>query len=596
MTKPTIEENGKITQTKVGGIYLVRVEDDSVEDRNVKDIPEEQLRYEATPSHYYDGSKQLIHDSTHPPESSSSSSSTSSQVLDLSSPDYSWRDRPSSAMQGFPSMRTLDIINTAAVFDIKWSSFLYKDVHSSGIHLSPVFASALSDGTVSVYTTSHENIRLLQSFHVADCAVLSLDWGDRQVLRKSPSLGVSTSSDHHAEGKSVGPSSLIDYSCYLNSRSVSKGRKGKQRTMKHWSGNEITLNPLMDDEAGSIHGPNDSAADGSVPEVYPVGGGDDEEEEADDGDLEGTEMAGQCDLVASFEDGSVALLNLSSLLSSANRSGVSSSNDDVDHNSKESVCNIGMEVVSRWQAHDLEAWVATMDEYDRHVIYTGADDSLLKVWDSRMIPVLPPDWCEHDGIPVASSVRLVRGHDAGVCSIQTNPFNEHVIATGSYDEYLRIWDKRNWKSPLGSLRLGGGAWRVKWYPAYPSSNKDNESVTQNDQMKNLILVSAMHGGVHVIDTRVIPSSCSTLTSPDPVTCTPISLAEYHSHGPTTLAYGADWGQIGRNDLCRQTSSTGHQNKHFSSFINNCLIASCSFYNHRLDLWSPHLASLNPTTT
>ncbi|XP_040068710.1 diphthine methyltransferase isoform X2 [Ixodes scapularis] len=36
-----------------------------------------------------------------------------------------------------------------------------------------------------------------------------------------------------------------------------------------------------------------------------------------------------------------------------------------------------------WSCHDFEAWTVAWDSTDQHVFYTGGDDCLLKIWDTR---------------------------------------------------------------------------------------------------------------------------------------------------------------------------------------------------------------------
>ena len=91
----------------------------------------------------------------------------------------------------------------------------------------------------------------------------------------------------------------------------------------------------------------------------------------------------------------------------------------------------GLAVESRWTAHELEAWIVGFDCHTPTTVYTGADDAKLKAWDTRGNTA--------DG-PIQTNSK---SHGAGVCSIQANIHREHCLATGSYDEVVRIWDSRN---------------------------------------------------------------------------------------------------------------------------------------------------------
>ncbi|KAI5701019.1 hypothetical protein M8J75_005316 [Diaphorina citri] len=141
--------------------------------------------------------------------------------------------------------------------------------------------------------------------------------------------------------------------------------------------------------------------------------------------------------------------------------------------------------------------------------WKGGDDCLMKVYDVRQ-----------DG-----PVQTIREHGAGVTSIQYNPFIEHTLATGSYDEHLYTWDDRHFKSPKSKTPLGGGVWRIK------------------HQSDLSILTATMYNGFHHIPADVEDSA---------------KILEYNHH--RSIAYGID-----------------------SCYAHEKYVVTCSFYNHLINL-------------
>eukprot|EP00210_Caulerpa_lentillifera_P002395 g2296.t1 len=102
---------------------------------------------------------------------------------------------------------------------------------------------------------------------------------------------------------------------------------------------------------------------------------------------------------------------------------------------------------SKFQAHDLEVWCVTSDSenvrdtfakhlvcFQSDIVFSGSDDCTFKGWDLRADTKLI--FCRN------------KEHDAGVCTIAVNPQNASILATGSYDENLRIWDRRMMSNPV----------------------------------------------------------------------------------------------------------------------------------------------------
>jgi len=131
---------------------------------------------------------------------------------------------------------------------------------------------------------------------------------------------------------------------------------------------------------------------------------------------------------------------------------------------------------------------------------------------------------------------------AGVTTIQSHPHIEHLIAVGSYDNTVHLYDARKPLLPVTQADVGGGAWRAKWHP----------SATR----KNDLLVACMHDGFKVVRFDVE----ETIKNHWGI------IRRYHEH--ESLAYGVDWSfaGVGNGD-------------------SGTVIASCSFYDHALHLWT-----------
>ncbi|TMW68249.1 hypothetical protein Poli38472_005717 [Pythium oligandrum] len=190
------------------------------------------------------------------------------------------------------------------------------------------------------------------------------------------------------------------------------------------------------------------------------------------------------------------------------------------------VSSQGLSMVSKWQGHllygsPIEAWIVAFNCHDPNIIFSGADDATLKGWDLRM-------QTSDAALPLFQR----KQHSMGVCSIQFHPNDENVVAVGSYDEYVSLWDHRNMKAPLSTHCTGGGVWRLKWHPL----------PTHED----LLLAACMHNGFQVLQ-----------IGDDHAFSTPV---HYERHA--SLAYGVDW--------WRDPASLASASP---------VIGSCSFYDH-----------------
>ena len=220
-------------------------------------------------------------------------------------------------------------------------------------------------------------------------------------------------------------------------------------------------------------------------------------------------------------------------------------------------------ITSAWTAHAHEPWCVAWNYHDTNVIYSGAGVSYTfflnqylltscykeettsssrcgtygKVLSSRSSPT--KGMFAHNRVHSVIVERVFR-FDAGVTCIQSHPNLEHLIAAGSYDATVRIFDTRKPLKPLSQADVGGGAWRVKWHPS-PSRSLD-------------LLVAAMHDGFKIMRFHASDANGGNWET----------LKEHNEHN--SLAYGVDWSH---------KSSQDH---------GESLIASASFYDHALHLW------------
>lgn len=200
------------------------------------------------------------------------------------------------------------------------------------------------------------------------------------------------------------------------------------------------------------------------------------------------------------------------------------------------------EPVTTWRAHDLEIWIVAFHRSEANLVLSGADDCLLRGWDTRQ-PQRP--------------AFTSKCHSMGVTSIQSDPHSPHCILTGSYDERARVIDVRMPRQEVHAFELGGGVWTARWHP----------------RVRGVLLAACMYNGFHVV--RAADSGMAVAADAGPVdreaataNAERFTTNPYSQHGVgDALAYGADW--------CYEPPSAGDS---------ALLAATCSFYDHTLHVW------------
>ena len=188
-----------------------------------------------------------------------------------------------------------------------------------------------------------------------------------------------------------------------------------------------------------------------------------------------------------------------------------------------------------WEAHTMftcpaEVWSAAfVGGLHTNMVMSGGDEGSLKVWDIRS---------------TNRPTQVLKHFEAGATVVAPHPRKSNLVACGSYDETICLYDIRylSPKKPLGhSGPMGGGIWRIKWHPI------------DDCQM----LVAAMHGGCRIVQVDTL------LENDTPVLTATKEFTEHKS-----MAYGADW------LVCNHPTQEGY----FEA------AASCSFYDKAVYLW------------
>ena len=101
--------------------------------------------------------------------------------------------------------------------------------------------------------------------------------------------------------------------------------------------------------------------------------------------------------------------------------------------------NLSIENAHKLFSQPVPAWIVTVNTFNKNIIMSGGDDSVIKWWDLRCI---------------SNFISQSKHHMSGVTSAQYHPYIEHILATGSYDENIFLWDDRNLSIPIEKIPTG----------------------------------------------------------------------------------------------------------------------------------------------
>ncbi|MCJ1388955.1 hypothetical protein MMC18_001807 [Xylographa bjoerkii] len=217
------------------------------------------------------------------------------------------------------------------------------------------------------------------------------------------------------------------------------------------------------------------------------------------------------------------------------------------------------------EAHSLEAWTVSWSYIDStsddSFLYSGGDDSGLRTF---LAKELSSNIRANNGDPEGAASTIVpvfntKIHGAGVTAIlpikHISSVLPETLLTGSYDEYIRVLalSPRGIWMLLAEKRLGGGVWRLKQIVSL-----EKNSTPSPTESSFYILASCMHAGARVL------KICKTGEG----TWSIKVLYKFEEH--ESMNYGSDATMLPNRE---------------GGLEPTILIASTSFYDRRLCLWS-----------
>lgn len=198
----------------------------------------------------------------------------------------------------------------------------------------------------------------------------------------------------------------------------------------------------------------------------------------------------------------------------------------------------------------MPAWTVAFDPHcggGDVRLASGGDDMALRLWDVRD--------ASSAATPASANTKV---HTAGVTYVAWHPMRPHLLASGSYDEHVRLWDDRQLKTPVAECHTGGGIWRLEW------------------SRNSFLAAACMHSGSKVMR---VTGSCATEDASKSASSvfTAIEMAEMTLSVEETYKFNDN-----ENVLNYGMAILGVNEEGDTRF------ASSSFYENVIDLWSVKL--------
>jgi len=157
-------------------------------------------------------------------------------------------------------------------------------------------------------------------------------------------------------------------------------------------------------------------------------------------------------LVTASEDSTVCLWDVKNVISSGGSS-ISTSTTGTANGGNGSGPGTQTKPINVFSGHTDVVEDVDWHHRDVNLIGSVSDDRSIRIWDIR------------ENHPSQAVHCVENAHDADVNSIAFNPVNEFLFATGSADKTVALWDMRNLKSPIQTLRgHSDQVYNIEWSP------------------------------------------------------------------------------------------------------------------------------------